>query len=437
VASAGQCQVLLKDRCPAYITWEQYQAHLHQMSQNQARAQRRGSVREGSALLKGLLVCGRCGSRMMVQYDRSASGREANLSRPRYVCSRHASEYGGTLCQSLAGGVLDAFIAHQVLAVLEPAQLELSLSAADRIGQQRAAVDQQWQHRLERACYEADRAARQYHVVEPENRLVARELERRWEQALASQCQLRQQYDRFRTDQPAALTEADRELIRTLSADIPRLWHSPGATPSDRQTIVRHLIQQATVTVPPDGSQHLDVTIQWAGGFASHHALVRPVARYDQLDNYPQLVARILQLRDQKHSAARIAEQLNREGYRPPKRRATFCGGMIRQLLSRQGRSGPRPRLMESHGLAKDEWWFTDLARHLQLPNPTLYSWVRRGWVHARQLPVAGGRWIIWADADELDRLRRLHRCPRSWMNRPQAAELTRPKPRPATSQNL
>jgi hypothetical protein len=181
----------------------------------------------------------------------------------------------------------------------------------------------------------------------------------------------------------------------------------------------------------------VEVTIQWAGGFASHHALVRPVARYDQLDNYPQLVARILQLRDQKHSAARIAEQLNREGYRPPKRRATFCGGMIRQLLSRQGRSGPRPRLMESHGLAKDEWWFTDLARHLQLPNPTLYSWVRRGWVHARQLPVAGGRWIIWADADELDRLRRLHRCPRSWMNRPQVAELTRPKPRPATSQNL
>jgi len=107
------------------------------------------------------------------------------------------------------------------------------------------------------------------------------------------------------------------------------------------------------------------------------------------------------------------------------------------ELLSRQGRSGPRPRLMESHGLAKDEWWFTDLARHLQLPNPTLYSWVRRGWVHARQLPVAGGRWIIWADADELDRLRRLHRCPRSWMNRPQAAELTRPKPRPATSQHL
>jgi len=437
VASDDQCQVLLKDRCPAYITWQQYQAHRRQMTQNQARAQRRGPVREGSALLQGLLVCGRCGSRLMVQYDRSAAGREANLSRPRYACSRHAGEYGGPLCQSLAGGVLDAFITHQVLAVLEPAQLELSLSAADRIGQQRAAVDQQWQQRLERARYEADRAARQYHGVEPENRLVARELERRWEQALASQGQLQQQYDRFRTEQPAALTEADRELIRTLSADLPRLWHSPGTTPSDRQTIVRHLIQQATVTVPPDGSQHLDVTIQWAGGFASHHALVRPVARYDQLDNYPQFVARILQLRDQKHSAARIAEQLNREGYRPPKRRATFCGGMIRQLLSRQGRSGPRPRLMESHGLAKDEWWFTDLARHLQLPNPTLYSWVRRGWVHARQLPVAGGRWIIWADADELDRLRRLHRCPRSWMNRPQAAELTRPKPRPATSQNL
>jgi len=434
VASDDQCQVLLTDRCPAYITWEQYQAHRHQMAQNQARGQRRGPVREGSALLKGLLVCGRCGCRMMVQYDRPALGHAANLSRPRYVCSRHASDYGGTLCQSLAGGILDALITDQVLAALEPAALELSLSAAERIQQQRAAVDQQWQQRLDRARYESDRAARQYHAVDPENRLVARELEHRWEQALASQGQLQEQYDRYRTERPLALTEADRQVIRTLSADLPRLWHAPATAPSDRQTIVRHLIQQVTVTVPSDGSQHLEVTIHWTGGFASHHTQVRPVARYDQLDDYPQLVARILQLRDQKHSAARIADQLNREGYRPPKRRATFNGGMIRQLLSRRVRCGPRPRLMESHGLAQDEWWFTDLARHLQLPNPTLYSWVRRGWVHARQLPVAGGRWILWADADELDRLRRLHRCPRSWLNKPQAAELTRPKPRPATS---
>ena len=89
---------------------------------------------------------------------------------------------------------------------------------------------------------------------------------------------------------------------------------------------------------------------------------------------------------------------------------------------------------MENHTLATNEWWCTDLARHLNLPQPTLYSWLRRGWVHARQLPVAGGRWILWADAEELDRLRQLHRCPRRWHNQPQATALTKPKRRPEAS---
>jgi hypothetical protein len=141
-------------------------------------------------------------------------------------------------------------------------------------------------------------------------------------------------------------------------------------------------------------------------------------------------MVRILELRDQKQTAAQIAEQLNREGFRPPKRRETFNTQMVRTLMSRHARTGRRPKMMEAHALSTHEWWFTDLARHLDLPQPTLHSWIRRGWVHARQLPVAGGRWILWADADELDRLRRLRHCPRSWHNRPQATELTQPKPR-------
>ena len=184
-----------------------------------------------------------------------------------------------------------------------------------------------------------------------------------------------------------------------------------------------------TVTVAGQ-SQHVDVTIHWAGGFTSHHALVRPVARYEQLDSYESLLAHILELREQKHTAAQIAEQLNREGHRPPKRRTTFNAGIVRQLISRRRRAQRRPRAMTSHVLAKDEWWMTDLCHHLQLPHPTLYSWIRRGWVNARQLPVAGGRWILWADAEELDRLRRLHHCPRSWRNQPQTANLTQPKSR-------
>jgi hypothetical protein len=430
VASPEQCIVLLKDRCPAYITWQQYQANQRQMADNQARGQTRGPVREGSALLGGLLVCGQCGCRMMVQYDRSRSGKTANLCRPRYVCSRHAIEYGSALCQSLAGSVVDAFIAQQVLAVLKPAALELSLSAAEDIERQRKMINQQWQHRLERTQYDADRAARQYHEVEPENRLVARELERQWEQCLLEHRQLKEKYDRFREERPATLTDNERDLIRTLSSDIPKLWHAPQATPVDRQTIVRHLIEQVVITAPTN-TQHVDITIHWAGGFTSQHSLVRPVARYDQLDNYEQLIERIFALRDQKKTSGQIAEQLNREGYRPPKRRETFDAPIVRQLLSRRIQTRKRPRVIESHTLANNEWWLSDLTRHLQIPKPTLYNWLRRGFVNAKQLLGAQGPWIIWADADELERLNRLHKCPRSWLNKPQAAGLMQPKPRP------
>jgi len=430
VVAPEKCAVLLKDRCPAYINWEQYQAHRRQMANNQVRGQNRGPARQGSALLGGLLVCGRCGCRMMVRYTRSQKQGETGSHRLHYFCARHAIDYGSKLCQSLAGRVLDGFVAKQILTVLEPAALQLSLTAAEDIERQQKQLDQQWQHRLERAQYDAERAARQYHAVEPENRLVARELERQWEQKLLELHQLKEEYDRFRDEQPITLSGADRERIRTLSADIARLWHSHQTTSVDRKTIVRHLIKQVVITAP-SGTQYMDVTIHWAGGFSSHHTLVRPVARYDQLDNYKRLMEYILELRAQKQTSAQIADRLNLEGYRPPKRRETFNGAMVRQLLARLMRSGKRSRAIESYALAENEWWISDLARHLQIPRPTLYNWVSRGFVNAKQLPGVQGPWIIWADSDEQDRLHRLHRCPRSWLNQPQATGLTRPKLRP------
>ena len=432
VVLAEDCMVFLKDRCPAYISWQRYEANRQQIADNQARSQRRGAPREGPALLGGLLVCGHCGCRLMVQYVqavRSDGGHRTLVNQPRYTCARHATEYGDPVCQSLAGAAIDALVARQVLTVLEPAAVELSLSAGRDVERQRGQMDQQWQHRLERAHYQADRAARQYHAVEPENRLVARELEGQWEHCLAEQRSVEEQYDRFRVQRPAALSESERQMIRALSSDIPKIWNDPRTTHAERQAIVRHLVDQVTVTVAGQ-SQHVDVIIHWAGGFSSHHRLLRPVARYDQLDNYESLLGRILELHDQKRTAARIAEQLNREGYRPPKRRTTFNAGIVRQLICRRRKAQGRPQAMQSHVLDKDEWWMTDLSRHLQLPYPTLYSWIRRGWVHARQVPIARGPWIVWADADELDRLRCLHRCPRTWRGQPQVAALTRPKPR-------
>lgn len=302
VVGRWEYDVLIKDHGPAYITWEQYKANIQQIVNNRTHPDALGSVREGPALLKGLLACGVCGYRMRVSYSRD------NL--PRYVCMRAHGDYGEPLCQSLAGRNLDALITKQVLRVLEPASLDLSLSASADIQRERAELEQHWRQRLERAAYERDRACRQYQAVEPENRLVARELERRWERALLAERALQEAYDRHKQEQPADLTEADRELIQALAHDIPRLWHAPDTASADRQTAVRQLIERVVVT-PHSTTEVVDVTIQFAGGFVSRHELRRAVARYEQLRDYAQLMDRIAELTQKRRTASQIAQQLN------------------------------------------------------------------------------------------------------------------------------
>jgi DNA invertase Pin-like site-specific DNA recombinase len=418
-----ECLVLLEDRCPAYITPERFWANQARLAANRARAEAAGAVRQGPSLLAGILRCGRCGQRLMVTYG-------GRVSRLRYSCSRAMVEYAEPLCQSLAGRVLDDLVAAQVLAVLEPAALELSLAAADDVEQERARLHRNWQQQVERARYEAERAQRQYDAVEPENRLVVRELERRWEEALKEQRRLEEEYARFGRNQPESLSAVEREQIRALARDLPALWQAPATTAADRQRIVRLLVEEVVVTVRGE-SEWVDVTIRWAGGFSSGHELVRPVQRYQQMADYGRLLNRIDELRKAGRTLAEVAEQLNREGFHPPKRSATFTSGILAGLLAKRCRKGPRPRVVAEPGLlGEHEWMLTDLARKLEMPHATLHRWVRVGWVHARKLPTPGGHWAIWADADELERMTRLRTCPRGWSEEPVLAQLTKPKGR-------
>ena len=371
----------------------------------------------------GILRCGRCGQRMMVAY----SGRASRL---RYSCGRAMIEYAEPLCQSLAGGVLDDLVAARVLAALEPAALELNLAAADDIAQERARLHQNWRQQVERARYEAERARRQYDAVEPENRLVARELERRWEEALKEQRRLEEEYARFSRDQPRGLSACEREQIRALSRDLPALWYATTTTAADRQRVVRLLVKEVVVTVR-GASEWVDVTIHWVGGFSSSHELVRPVQRYQQMSDYGRLLDRIDELRQAGRTLAATADQLNREGFHPPKRSATFTKGILSGLLAKHGRTGPRPRVVAGPGvLGEHEWLLTDLARELKMPPETLHRWIRVGWVHARKLPTPGGQWVIWADADERDRMIRIRTCPRGWSDEEIFAKLIKPKAR-------
>jgi DNA invertase Pin-like site-specific DNA recombinase len=417
------CPVLLEGRCPAYITPERFWANQQRLEANRARADAAGAVRAGPSLLGGLLVCGRCGQRMMVSY----AGRASRL---RYSCSRAAVEYAAPQCQGLAGRVVDELVAAQVVAALTPATLELSLAAADDLEKEREQLHRNWQQQQERARYQAERARRQYDAAEPENRLVARELERRWEEALKDQRRLEEEYARFCRSQPAELSTAEREQIRSLAQELPALWQAAATTAADRQRIVRLLVEEVVVTVQGE-SERVAALIRWAGGASSRHEIVRPVKRYEQLADYRRLLNRIAELRQEGRTLAEVAEQLNQEGFRPPKRAAAFTKSILTHLLWGKGTGGARLQAVRESGLlGEHEWLLIDLAQKLGMPPVTLHRWIRVGWVHARKLPTPRGHWVIWADSDEQERMTQLRNCPRGWADEPVFAQLTKPKTR-------
>ncbi len=402
--------VLLHDQVPAYISWEQYERNLARLKANQARADEVGAPRHGPSLLAGLLICAKCGCRMTVRYSGVAN-------RHTYLCTRRLTDYGGETCQSLAGPPLDQYVRGQVLAALEPAALELSLEAATHLERERDELNRLWQQRLERAAYEAERAGRQYRLAEPENRLVVRQLEREWEERLAAQQALEEDYHRFLRDQPRLLSDSERAAIRQLATDIPALWDAPTTTVAERKEIIRQVV--ARVVVDAQGSsEHVAVTIAWVGGTQTDGVLIRPVARLEQLSYYPQLCERVRTLVQEGLGAAAIAQHLNREGYRPPKRREQFGRQGVLDLLQRLGIRRHATRTTQRDELAADEWWVADLAQRISMPEVTLHHWIRRGWVRAHQQAQAPRRWIVWADAAEVERLCELHQRPAGYHTR-------------------
>jgi DNA invertase Pin-like site-specific DNA recombinase len=314
--------VLKRDRFPPYITWERYLANQRRLEQNRSRSNTTGTPRKGEALLPGLLVCGTCGRRMHAAYR--------SKSKPYYVCMRKKLE--GSDCRGLGAMAIDRLVGQQILLALEPAALELSLKAIEDVQRERDRLRSHWEQRLERAGYEIQRAERQYQAVEPENRLVARTLERRWEDALRHQRDLQEEMDRFLREQPPQVSEGERSQILALSSDITLLWTAPETTVVDRKEIIRLLVERVVVHVRPD-SEWTEVTISWRGGSATQHKIARSVPRYESLVGYDKLMARIVQLRKDGKTIVEVATQLTRKDFgrrgrgkdTPPLRSGSYC----------------------------------------------------------------------------------------------------------------
>jgi DNA invertase Pin-like site-specific DNA recombinase len=415
-----ECLVLIRDQLPAYITWERFQANQERLAPNRARYESPGPPRTGTALLGGRIRCGRCGKRMTVRYARREN-------RHSYVCLRGMADYAEPACQSVSGPAIEELVVDHLLAAVAPAALEASLLAIADVERERAELARHWLLRLEHMRYEAERAERQYRACEPENRLVGRTQEAQWETCLRQARQLEEEYEQWRRTDPAKLSDGGRNTIRTLAQNLPTVWQAETTGPAGRQRIARLLLEQVCVTVDRS-SERVDVELTWAGRQTMRQVMQRPVARYDQQAAYPRLVERLRVLCAEKLSSATIARTLNQEGYQPPKRTNCFTCGMVLRLTSRLGLFR-RERHGNATGLGAHEYRPMQLARRLKTSRDTVRSWVRKGWVATRK--DADGHQIIWADADELRRLRQLQRLRPSWANLAKLRELREPKPYP------
>lgn len=303
---------LQQDVYPAYITWEQYLANQERLRQNATVFQKRqagaqGAPREGAALLQGLMTCGYCGCTMSVGYKRT----------PHYQCGALVKRAGEKSCLWLPGLPIEAVVVQAFFEALRPAQIDaLAAVLADQQAERQRLV-QQWEERLKRAQYEAQLAERQYNAVDPANRLVAAELERRWETALRHLQGTQADYDGFQqTSMPSTLSPDLRTQLAHLSETLPDVWET---LPYDqRKELLRCLIARVICTkVAPD---RVEVRIVWVSGHYSTVYAQPPISRLRDLANYEVMVLRIETLWSEGLNDKQIAAQLTAEGFHSARR---------------------------------------------------------------------------------------------------------------------
>ncbi|MDQ6662409.1 MAG: recombinase family protein, partial [Chloroflexota bacterium] len=254
-------EICLHNRYPAYIMWEEFVTNQAQLRANSLRyrEERPGVARKGQALLQGIVRCGRCGALLHLHY----SGPQGEF--PEYRCSADQIQFGGTDCQRVRALALDTQVERRFLEALRPDQVTLALAALAHLEQEEQAENKQWELRLERARYQAKRAERQYQAVEPENRLVARSLEKQWEEQLRAVETVEKEYHAWKTSRFGSLTQADREAIVALGSDLPTLWQAPTTGNTERKQMVRLVIREVIVDSKRAEGQ-VWVQINWQTG---------------------------------------------------------------------------------------------------------------------------------------------------------------------------
>jgi DNA invertase Pin-like site-specific DNA recombinase len=360
---AQDWEVVIRDHHPGYIKWETYLSHQRQLASNRSQAGAR-PPREGSALLQGVALCGGCGGGMTVVYSSSGASH--------YRCHSHLDQTNTPGCRSVSAALVDPVVERRVLEVVTPEQIDLALAAADELAQRDARVLRAFELRVERAQYEASRAERAYNLCEPENRLVARSLEQRWETKLSAVAEAETALAEQKASQKPLPTKAE---LANLAADIRRLWSEPTTSPRDRKRVLRTLIRDVTLTSDPFGNE-VRVGIRWRSGANEEHTATRT-----RMLTHSDAVELIRRRKLEGMRDSDIAAELSALGLRTA-RGHEFGRLDVRNVRASIGLARPSP-------LEPGELTVKQVAEQLGVKPGTVYYWLRIGILAYRQ-PATG-----------------------------------------------
>jgi len=383
-----QWPVCLRDAHPGYIGWEEFMANQKRLADNVARhvAQQPGVPRKGCALLQGIAVCGRCGRRLGLHY----SGPHGDY--PVYCCTADQARTGQPRCQELRALQVDAEIERVLLSSLAPDQIALAAAAIGQIEAEARLLERQWALKRERARYEAERARRQYDAVEPENRLVARSLERAWEEKLRQREDVEQAHETWRRQQPAPLNASEQAEVLALAADMPRVWQA--ATPAERKQILRLVIREVVLD-QKRAPGRIWMRIIWQTGATSEHLLQRHVRSYAECISAELLQRRVRELNAQGLMDREVAAVLNAEQVMSA-RGVPYRGETVHLLRQQWGIRAARINGVEANPARWPDGSYSvqGAAEMLGVTAQTVFKWLRKGRLTGRQR-VKGQPWQI------------------------------------------
>jgi DNA invertase Pin-like site-specific DNA recombinase len=301
-----------RDAQPAYISWDQFVHNQEILRGNWYRHGARGAPRRGRALLQGVVRCGRCGARMNV-FSYSTKEKRA----PGYGCVAGYVNGETKTCQMMSSAPVDAAVTELFLSAVTPAAIDIALQALDQLEQERVEARRQRQMQLQHAEYEVELARRRYEQTDPANRLVAAELEARWEETLRRREQLRREGEELDRQGGTPLGAAERRRIREMARDLSQVWHADTTAMEERKTLLRFLVHRVYLDGVTEAAR-IGIEVEWHTGARTQVSIDRPLVGAHAPKTPEAAVERILALLPTNDYKA-IAKTLNAEGYRTAK----------------------------------------------------------------------------------------------------------------------